>query len=249
MKKSADLINIGTSGIVLPINKAHFPAQFQTSTRLGYYASLFNSLEINSTFYKTPMPKTFAKWGDEVPDEFTFTVKLSKAITHAKNLDFNEPDIEKFITSANQLGNKRGAILIQFPSSITNAYFNKVERIVEYVKMLNIENRWSIAIEIRHDSWYNSDTYAMLNQYEASLVFHDMPGSRTPLDHNATGIIYFRLHGPEGDYKGSYTNHQILSYSSWLKTWHNEGKRIFVYFNNTIGAAYNNAIFLQKALL
>ena len=249
MKKLVDLINIGTSGIVLPINKADFPAEFQTSSRLAYYASIFNSLEINSCFYKTPMPKTFSKWSNEVPESFTFTVKLAKAVTHAKNLDFDDADIENFMNSANQLHNKKGTILIQFPSGITNAYINKVERIIECVKALNNEKSWSIAIEMRHLSWYNSDTYSMLNQNDASLVFHDMPSSSTPPDQNAIEIIYLRLHGPQGDYKGSYSYQQILSYGNWLNTWRDQGKRIFVYFNNTIGAAYSNAIALQKILL
>lgn len=107
MSQPKSLIAIGTSGIVLPLNKAEFPAKFQDSSRLGYYSNLFNSLEINSSFYKTPLPKTFAKWHDEVTDNFMFTVKLSKAITHAKNLDFEEADIEKFIMSADQLQDKK----------------------------------------------------------------------------------------------------------------------------------------------
>jgi len=248
MKKSIGMINIGTSGIVLPVNKAHFPAEFQSNSRLTYYSSLFNSLEVNSSFYKTPMPKTFAKWRDEVSDGFTFTVKMSKAITHAKNLDFDDADLKSFVTSASQLLNKKGAMLIQFPASITSAYFNKVEYIIEQVNALDT-NRWNIAVEMRHASWYNSETYTMLGRLKASLVFHDMPHSKTPLDQNATDIIYLRLHGPKGDYKGSYSDQQILSFSTWLTKWRTEGKIIYVYFNNTIGGAFNNAISLQKALL
>ncbi len=78
----------GTSGLVLPVPKLLYPAEFQDKSRLTYYASLFNSIEINSSFYKIPQIPTVCKWAESVPDNFQFTFKLSKAITHAKGLEF-----------------------------------------------------------------------------------------------------------------------------------------------------------------
>ena len=82
----------GTSNIVLPVpNKSFFPPKYRDKTRLNYYASLFNSVEINSSFYKVPLPRTVEKWTTEVPPNFRFSFKLSKAITrrflvHCKNI-------------------------------------------------------------------------------------------------------------------------------------------------------------------
>jgi len=248
MDKSHSLINIGTSGIVLPGNKSSFPEEFQAGTRLQYYSSIFNSLEINSSFYKIPMSKTFRKWTGEVSAHFTFSVKLWRGITHAKNLQFNPDDINLFMTAANQLGSKKGALLIQFPASITMDYLQQVEKILQQLSELQQTPKWHLAVEVRDISWHKSEAYDLFKKYHASLVFHDMPQSRTPLDHSATDIIYLRFHGPSGNYNGSYSEDVIATYAQRIKQWCEADKKIFVYFNNTIGNAYENAISLQQHL-
>lgn len=248
MTRPKTSINIGTSGIVLPGNKSSFPDEFKSQTRLQYYSALFNSLEINSSFYKTPMPKTFAKWATETKENFCFSVKLARAVTHAPKLDINPGDIDAFMEAASQLTTKAGALLIQFPARITIEYAEQVESILRHINGMNEKPGWKLAVEIRHTSWHQPRAYDLLRKYNASLVFHDMPQSKTPLDHTATDIIYLRLHGPYGDYKGSYSEDVIRSYAQWLHQWHTTGKTLFVYFNNTIGDAYNNARLLQQYL-
>lgn len=76
----------GTSGLSLPFPKHSFPPEFQDKSRLTFYASLFNSIEINSSFYKLPMASTVKKWAESVPDNFLFTFKLWREITHNKGL-------------------------------------------------------------------------------------------------------------------------------------------------------------------
>jgi len=126
-KKSSSIphgkVWIGTSNIVVPGSKKDFPDEFQSTSRLTYYASLFNSLEINSSFYKVPRPQTFERWSSEVPDKFKFTVKLWKQVTHVKLLKFRSQDIDFFMNAANRLDNsKKGCLLVQFPPSITADY-------------------------------------------------------------------------------------------------------------------------------
>ena len=241
-------IYIGTSGIVLPGNKSSFPSEFTSKTRLQYYSSLFNSLEVNSSFYKTPMPKTFSKWAAETGENFTFSVKLTRAVTHAPGLNINVDDIDLFMDAANQLTVKAGALLIQFPARITINYAEKVESILQHLNGHKENVRWKLAIEMRHPSWHQPQVYALLRKYNASLVFHDMPHSKTPRDHSATDIIYLRFHGPAGDYNGSYSDDVIQAYAKWIYQWHKTGKAVFVYFNNTIGNANNNAVLLQAYL-
>ena len=86
MKKTAGIVRIGTSNIVVPGNRQSFPPGFRDKSRLHYYASLFNTVELNSTFYKVPMASTFNKWSLDVPENFQFTIKLWRDITHVKNL-------------------------------------------------------------------------------------------------------------------------------------------------------------------
>ena len=110
----------GTSGLVfLEKNKKEFPTAFQDKHRLTYYASLFNSIEINSSFYKIPRCRTYANWSEMVPDEFQFTIKLWKGITHRVNSDFSADELEKFMSAINCLNHLKGCLLIQFPGGFT----------------------------------------------------------------------------------------------------------------------------------
>src|SRR5215216_5931244 len=109
-QNSNGVVRIGTSGIVLPGNKQTFPKEFQSGSRLHYYGSLFNTLEINSTFYKVPLPTTFKRWSEEVPDNFQFTTKLWRQITHARKLEYNLTDIDTFMHAADYLGKKKGCL-------------------------------------------------------------------------------------------------------------------------------------------
>src|SRR4051812_13911921 len=117
-------IYTGTSNVELPVpNKQSFPPDYQDKSRLTYYASLFNTVEINSSFYKVPMAKTVAKWAESVPAHFKFTFKLWQEITHAKGCIYNPDEIERFINVINHVGNKKGCLLVQFPPSFA---FDKI---------------------------------------------------------------------------------------------------------------------------
>lgn len=241
-------VNIGTSGIVVPGNKTSFPEEYQSSSRLHYYASLFNTLEINSSFYKIPLPSTFTKWAADVGEKFTFTVKLWRGITHAKQLEYATADIDRFMQAANCLADKAGCLLIQFPASINANFTHKVEAILNQLSKLNAEQQWRLAVEFRHPSWHQAPTYKMLDQYQATQVIHDMPGSKTPIDYEPKHITYFRFHGPTGNYNGSYSDDSITHYAEQIKSWHAQGKEIYIYFNNTIGGALQNAKTLQQLI-
>jgi uncharacterized protein YecE (DUF72 family) len=244
-------IRIGTSGIVLPVNKPDFPEEFRAGTRLHYYASLFNTLEINSSFYKIPKFSTFEKWSNEVPGNFTFTVKLWRGITHAKKLEYSLGDLENFMYAANGLGAKKGCLLIQFPASVSAEYLDAIEKIIARITQLNSDKPWQLAIELRHKSWYQQSAYKVFSKYNAALVLHDMPNSKTPLDylmsnHAYLHCLYIRFHGPTGHYNGSYSNQFIDKYAERIKEWRASGKEVYIYFNNTIGSALQNAQRLQE---
>ena len=96
-----------TSGLVLPIIRSLYPPEFQGKSRLEYYASFFNTVVINSSFYKLPRTSTVIKWADSVPPTFQFTFKLSKAITHVKGHNFIQEDIELFMHTIDHIGKKK----------------------------------------------------------------------------------------------------------------------------------------------
>lgn len=234
----------GTSNIVLPVTKKDFPVAFRSASRLNYYSSLFNSLEVNSTFYKLPLPGTFEKWANDVPDDFRFTIKLWQEITHRKKLAYSPADIRIFMQAASRTGKKKGCLLVQFPASITTDYTRTVAEILEQLVELNTAPRWQICIEFRHNSWYDATTTKMLVITGVSLVGHDMPKSKTA-PHDSSPTMYLRFHGPTGDYRGGYTPETLQIHAHQIDTWLSRGKDVYVYFNNTLGDAFNNAQYLQ----
>jgi uncharacterized protein YecE (DUF72 family) len=243
--KTKGILRIGTSNIVLPGSKLTFPAAYREKSRLNYYSSLFNSLEVNSSFYKVPMRSTFEKWSKDVPEDFRFTLKLWREITHAKNLAFNIDYIDYFLKVAEGIGNKKGCLLIQFPGKISFDYYNQVENMLERVQQLNPENEWKIAIEFRNAGWYVSETYELLDNYHASLVLHDLPKSKNFEINQHAPFVYIRLHGPKGDYRDSYSNQFLETQFQQIKVYLKSGKDVYVYFNNTIGNAFENASYLK----
>ena len=125
------------------------------------------------------MSSTFKKWSEDVGDNFKFSIKLWKEITHAKELNFNEADIEKFVKNAHFLQEKKGCLLLQFPGKITLEYFNKVEQILELLANSEYTNEWHKAIEFRNVSWQTGETYELLDEFNTSLVLHDFPKGKT----------------------------------------------------------------------
>lgn len=237
----------GISGLQLPIPKHQFPEEFRDSSRLTYYATFFNSIEINSTFYKLPMPRTIEKWISEVPADFRFTFKLWKEITHTKGLAFNENDVKLFFDIASRANEKKGCVLIQFPPSLGKTYIMQLDALLQYIGQVN--NGWKIAVEFRNKSWYDEDVYELLESYNAAVVVQDIPKSATPMISHASDIVYLRFHGPTGNYRDSYSESFLSEYASYVKEWMEEGKTVYAYFNNTMGDAFNNLQTLNRFVL
>lgn len=229
----------GLSGLQVPVPKYRFPPPYENASRLTYYSSLFNSLEVNSSFYKIPQPATVAKWAGSVNPGFKFTFKLWREITHCKGFNFKEEDVARFIETINNAGNKRGCLLIQLPPGIGSEHLIQLHALLGYIKKINIFN-WRVAVEFRNRSWYGDSTYSLLSKFKTALVVHDMPKSATPsIDHN-TDFVYVRFHGPTGNYRDSYSKDVLSEYATYITAWLEEKKEVYVYFNNTAGDAINN---------
>jgi uncharacterized protein YecE (DUF72 family) len=236
----------GTSNVVLPVpNKQCYPQEFQDKSRLCYYGSLFNSVEVNSTFYKLPLAKTVAKWAGEVPAGFLFTFKLWQEITHLKGQQFDPEHVSRFMNIINQAGEKKGCLLVQFPPSVV---FSPVllGNVLNEIALGNPEHCWQVAVEFRHKSWYQDVTYEMLDQHLATMVLHDLPASAAPIHIGEADFLYLRFHGPNGGYRGSYDDEFLYEYTQYIKEWMEDGKTVYAYFNNTMGEAVQNLITLNK---
>ena len=228
----------GLSGLQLPIPKYLFPKPFENASRLTYYASIFNSIEINSSFYKIPQGRTVRKWAALVPKDFRFTFKLWKGLTHNKDFDFKEEDVAAFFDSVNSVDEKKGSILIQLPPRVG----------MELKKALESDptQEWKIAVEFRNKSWYNEEVYDLFSDYKATVVIQDIPRSATPLLNQDFYFVYLMFHGPHGNYRDSYSNDFLKEYATLIHEWKEEGKTIYAYFNNTMGDAFKNANTLER---
>ena len=181
-------------------------------------------------------------------DDFQFTIKLWREITHAKELEYDLDNLDRFMEAANRIGNKKGCLLIQFPASIRFKHFAKVEAILKRLQKLDPSNEWQKVLEFRHTDWYNQETYSLLDKYHASIVLHDMPKSKNDILNEKANIVYLRFHGLKGDYKGSYPDSFLQDKASQIKQWLKQGKSVYAYFNNTMGDAFNNANTLASYL-
>ena len=246
MPSADQLFYSGTSGLNLPIPRSQYPDEFQGKSRLQYYASLFNSIEINSIFYKLPKSSIVAKWAESVPENFRFTFKVSKTITHAKSLQFAAKDVNDFVKTVDQIGEKKGCLLAQFPPSLKVEMLNQLQRLLETLGEVTHNTGWKLAIEFRDASWYKREVYELLEEYDAAMVLQDMPKSGTLFKYATGDFIYLRFHGPEPRYRGNYTDEFLKRYAGYINTWINDHKTVYAYFNNTAGAAVENLQTLNK---
>lgn len=234
----------GTSNIVVPIKQAEYPPQFSGASRLQYYASLFSSIEVNSSFYKTPKAATVEKWRESVPSHFRFTFKVPKAVTHAKGLQFSVAEVERFTEAVAHIGDKKGCLLVQLPPSVKRERQEELEGLLECLR--DDAKGWKIAVEFRHSSWYDRAVYRVLQSYGATLVEQDLPASATPVVQVSEDVTYLRFHGPDGGYRGSYDEPILAGYAARIVDGIKNGRDMYVYFNNTMGDALGNLQTVNK---
>lgn len=236
----------GTSGLLLPVrNKLFYPDEFKDKSRLCFYGSLMNSIEINSSFYKVPMATTVAKWANEVPADFRFTFKLAKEITHAKGLAFNPEAVKQFMEVISLAGDKKGCPLVQFPPSVRLGDIRQIGLLINELRSCDPAKEWNIALEFRHVSLYHHSIYRLLEDYEMGMVIQDKPPAATPILETNLPFTYLRFHGPGGSYRGSYDEGFLYEYAGYIKEWIAEGKTVYTYFNNTMGDAIANLFTLN----
>lgn len=235
-------IRIGTAG--WSINRMLAPSFSPSGSALERYGSVFDCVEINSSFYRPHKEQTYARWAASVPDTFRFSVKLPKAISHEAGLVGAEDLLEAFARQILMLGPKLGAVLVQLPpglrfdQDIASAFFAASVPL------------WSAPTlcEPRHPSWFTKDALFTLAAAGVSLVGADparIEPARTPI---ATGgLAYWRLHGAPEIYYSSYSEADIAAYKEKMLAV--SAPEAWCIFDNTAsGAALENAL-RMKALV
>ena len=165
----------GTSGFSYKEWLGHFyPEKLPAAEMLRYYAEHFPTVEINNTFYRMPAEAMLARWSEEVPEGFAFTLKAPRRITHEKRLREAESDVAEFLRRAGALGDRLGVILFQLPP-----YLRKdVPRLQAFLALLPPDKRF--AFEFRHASWQDDEVYEALRARAAMLCVTDTDEGDTP---------------------------------------------------------------------
>jgi uncharacterized protein YecE (DUF72 family) len=165
----------GTSGFSYKEWLGHFyPEKLPGDAMLRYYAEHFATVEINNTFYRMPAETMLSNWANEVPAQFTFTLKAPRRITHEKRLREAQADVAEFVRRAQTLGEKLGVLLFQMPP-----YFRKdLPRLTDFLGLLPSGLR--AAFEFRNESWQSDDVYQALRARGAMLCVTDTDEGDTP---------------------------------------------------------------------
>ena len=235
-------IRIGCSGWQYSHWRGDFyPAELPQSRWLEHYATRFDTVEINNTFYRLPEPETFAEWRRRVPPGFLYAVKASRYLTHMKKLNQPREPIQRLFLRAKALGRAFGPVLYQLPPR----WPVNLERLEPFLKALPQHRRH--AIEFRDPSWYSEDVFALLERHRMALCLHDMAGSSS--GRRMVGpFVYVRFHGVQ-KYAGRYTDSTLTEWGDWLAERAASGVPVFAYFNNdTGGHAPRDALRLRSAL-
>ena len=157
-----------------------------------------------------------------------------------KKLNLDKEGIKKFFDSVKKLNEKLGVILFQLPPK----WKINTERLNSFVKVLPKKYRYTF--EFREHSWYNDEVYAILSDNNCAFCIYELEHHLSPLQVTAD-FVYMRLHGPGNKYQGSYSEETLAEWANRCKSWQNEGKDVFVYFDNDQeGYAAFNAIRLQQ---
>jgi uncharacterized protein YecE (DUF72 family) len=236
-------IRVGIAGWSVP---ATYRAIEPVSSQLQHYATYFDCVEINSSFYKPHRLTTFARWADCVPPDFRFSAKLPKVITHERRLVACEEAVTRFCATLAGLHDKLGVLLVQLPPSLVFE-----ERAVEAsFILLRDSSSATIVCEARHLSWFQPRVDRLFSALGITRVFADPPIDAALQPVIAAGqFSYLRLHGQPRRYYSSYSPGYLAGLAARLKP-AADGLGAWCIFDNTAStAAWPNAIQLKEELL
>lgn len=193
---------------------------------LRFYATQFDSAELNGVFYRTPTLDAVRGWRDNTPDGFVFAWKASKFITHWKRLsDRSRNSLALIQERLKILGPKAGPVLFQLPARFTA----NPERLDGFMRL--VPKRWRVSFEFRDESWYCGEVFRLLRKHDIALCISDHADAPAPWKVTAP-FVYVRGHGPTGRYKGHYSDKTLRKWATKIRAWKRGRKDVYVYFDN-----------------
>jgi uncharacterized protein YecE (DUF72 family) len=220
-----------------------YPKGCPVSRWLEHYATLFDAVEVNSTFYRLPRRDAVGRWVEQTPDDFVFAVKMSRYITHLKRLTELEGGLRRFYERIEPLvrSPKRGPVLWQLPPN-----FKRDDERLEAALATAPPGRH--AFEFREPSWYADEVYELLRAHGAALVIPDSPKYPFRTLELTADWTFVRLHHGSRGRRGNYSETELEEWAERVEGWRREVE-VYAYFNNDWeGFAVANGLRLRELL-
>jgi uncharacterized protein YecE (DUF72 family) len=192
-----------------------YPPTIDNSGWLKYYSHVFDYVEIDSSFYRIPSPFMVKNWYKRSPQNFRFTAKFPKIITHDKRLNDVDTELERFFEAMRPLADKTLALLIQLPPSLQ--ILEGLQRLRDLVPEL--DNRFRYAVEVRHSSWFQDLAYNFFANNDICMVWSQLAELQTPPILSAD-FLYLRFIGDRSIHEKDFGRIQInrvLEMEKWAE--------------------------------
>jgi uncharacterized protein YecE (DUF72 family) len=218
-------------------NGVFYPPRLAPGAWLRFYAGRFDTVELNTSFYRLPRRASAERWAAETPDDFVFAVKVSRYITHIKRLQDVPEHLPLLYERIEPLRPKLGVFLWQLPPT----FKADLDRLATALEQLPRGERH--AFEFRHPSWFTEETYTLLREHEVALVVVD--DEHVEL---TAPFTYVRFHRGLRGRNGNYSHRELAEWAKRLRRWSADAD-VYAYFNNDWeGYAIENALWLKDEL-
>jgi uncharacterized protein YecE (DUF72 family) len=220
-----------------------YPRGLPPSRWLERYAASFDTVELNTTFYRLPSVESVQRWVATTPSGFVFAVKASRYLTHIRRLRDLGDGIARFYERIAPLvgSPKLGPVLWQLPER----FVRDDDRLAAALAALPPGRH---AFEFRHASWFVPEVYRLLRAHDAALVIGDRPRRDFQTDEPTACWTYVRFHYGRRGREGNYSARELAAWAARVREWRRRGD-VFAYFNNDWrGYAVANAVALRAAV-
>ena len=216
----------------------------RSKDRLAHTSRMFNSIEVNGSYYRQIARERYAAWAAETPAGFKFAVKGHRYVTHYRRLSDCGDSVRRLREQASGLGDKLAVVVWQLPST----FERDLGRLDAFLNVLAQWDDTRHALEMRHASWFVEDVRARLHAARVANCLSDAPDF--PLwEAVTTDLVYVRLHGHTRKYASSYSAASLARWAARAQLWAAEGRAVYIYLDNDAeGAAIPNAVSLTKRL-
>jgi uncharacterized protein YecE (DUF72 family) len=232
---------VGCSGFSYKHWKGRFyPDDVPQRKWFEYYCEHFNTVELNVTFYRVPPPETFKGWYDRSPEDFRFTVKAPRLITHYKKFKNITTEVENFYRTVSKgLKEKLGTVLFQL-----HPRFEYTEENLDML-LKHLDSGFANVVEFRHASWWSQKVFTALKKNHITFCSISYPGLPDDVVKTAP-VMYYRFHGVPKLYFSSYKQAALARITEVIMAQRGV-QDVYVYFNNDIDvAAIRNAKVIQQ---